>query len=207
MSSTNPVGIDRLAQLNALHLYGMATAWSELLAEGPRRPVQPEAWLDRLIEAELADRQVRSLRYQLKAARFPVHRDLTGIDWAEMPLPQAQIQQLASAAFMKTAHNLILVGGTGTGKTHVATALGVAAIHRGKRVRFYNAVDLVNQLEREKLQGKASDSKCIEFGIFRRAAPCLRRMECGSEPASDQGGRTAAAATDRSRWSQVSNTT
>ena len=108
MSSINPPGVDRLAQLNALHLYGMAAAWSELLAEGPRRPVQPEAWLDRLIDAELADRQVRSLRYQLKAARFPAHRDLTGIDWAETPLPQAQIQQLASAAFMQTAHNLIL---------------------------------------------------------------------------------------------------
>src|SRR6202166_1284551 len=157
MSSTNPVGIDRLAQLNALHLYGMATAWSEFLAEGPRRPVHPEAGPDRLIEAELADRQVRSLRYQLKAARFPVHRDLTGIDWAETPLPHAQIEQLASAAFMETAHNLILVDGTGTGKTHVATALGVAAIHHGKRVRFYNAVDLVNQLEREKLQGKAGN--------------------------------------------------
>jgi DNA replication protein DnaC len=112
MSSINPPGIDRLAQFNALHLYGMAAAWSELLAEGPRRPVQPEAWLDRLIGAELADRQVRSLRYQLKAARFPAHRDLTGIDWVETPLPQAQIQQLASAAFMETAHNLILVGGT-----------------------------------------------------------------------------------------------
>ena len=119
--------------------------------------MQPEAWLDRLIEAELADRQVRSLRYQLKAARFPVHRDLTGIEWAETPLPQAQIEQLATAAFMTTAHNLILVGGTGTGKTHVATALGVAAIHQGKRVRFYNAVDLVNQLEREKQQGRAGN--------------------------------------------------
>ena len=126
MSSTKPPGIDRLAQLNALHLYGMATAWSELLAEGPRRPVQPEAWLDRLIEAELADRQVGSLRYQLKSARFPVHRDLTGIDWTETPLPQAQIQQLASAGFMETAHNLILVGGTGTGKTRLATALDEA---------------------------------------------------------------------------------
>jgi DNA replication protein DnaC len=148
---------DRLAQLNALHLYGMAAAWSEWLAEGPRRPIQPEAWLDRLIEAELADRQVRSLRYQLKAARFPTHRDLTGIDWAETPLPQAQIQQLATAAFMASAHNLILVGGTGTGKTHIATALGVAAIHQGKRVRFYNAVDLVNQLEREKQQTRAGN--------------------------------------------------
>ncbi len=157
MSSINPLGIDRLAHLNALHLYGMATAWSELLAEGPRRPVQPEALMDRLIEAELADRQVRSLRYQLKAARFPVHRDLIGIDWAETPLPKADIETLATAAFMETAQNLILVGGTGTGKTHVATALGVAAIHQRKRVRFYNAVDLVNQLEREKQLGKAGN--------------------------------------------------
>ena len=82
MSSTKPAGVDRLAQLNALHLYGMATAWSELLAEGPRRPVQPEAWLDRLIEAELADRQVRSLRYQLKAARFPSPKTLDAFDFA-----------------------------------------------------------------------------------------------------------------------------
>jgi DNA replication protein DnaC len=116
--------------------------------------MQPEAWLDRLIDAEQADRQVRSLRYQMKAARFPIHRDLTGIDWAETPLPQAQIEQLATAAFMESAHNLILVGGTGTGKTHLATALGVAAIHQGKRVRFFNAVDLVNQLEREKAAGQ-----------------------------------------------------
>lgn len=151
------MSIDRLAQLKSLHLYGMATAWSELLAEGARRPMQPEAWLDRLIDAEQADRQVRSLRYQMKAARFPIHRDLTGIDWAETPLPQAQIEQLATAAFMESAHNLILVGGTGTGKTHLATALGVAAIHHGKRVRFFNAVDLVNQLEREKQQGKTGN--------------------------------------------------
>ena len=79
------MSIDQLAQLKALHLYGMAAAWGEWLAEGPRKPMQPEAWLDRLIAAELADRQVRSLRYQLKAARFPAHRDLTGVDWAETP--------------------------------------------------------------------------------------------------------------------------
>jgi DNA replication protein DnaC len=151
------ISLDRLAHLNALHLYGMATAWSELLAEGPRRPIQPEAWMDRLIEAELADRKVRSLRYQLKAARFPVHRDLPGIDWAETPLAQVDIEALATAAFMATAQNVILVGGTGTGKTHLATALGVAAIHQRKRVRFYNAVDLVNQLEQEKQQGKAGN--------------------------------------------------
>ncbi|NQD92366.1 ATP-binding protein [Pseudomonas sp. CrR25] len=151
------MSIDRVAHLKALHLYGMATALLELQAEASRQPARPEAWLDRLIEAEQADRQVRSLRYQLKAARFPIHRDLSSLDWQETPLDRGQIQQLASSAFMDSAHNLILVGGTGTGKTHLATALGVAAIHQGKRVRFYNAVDLVNQLEREKQQGKASN--------------------------------------------------
>lgn len=151
------MSIDRVNHLKSLHLYGMASALLELQAEASRQPARPEVWLDRLIEAEQADRQVRSLRYQLKAARFPIHRDLSNFDWQETPLDHGQIQQLASSTFMDSAHNLILVGGTGTGKTHLATALGVAAIHQGKRVRFYNAVDLVNQLEREKQQGKAGN--------------------------------------------------
>jgi DNA replication protein DnaC len=148
---------DYVTSLKALQLYGMATAWSELQAEQPRQTHRPETWMARLLEAEHIDRQLKSLRYQLKAARFPIHRDLTGIDWTETPLSQAVIEQLASAGFMETAHNLILVGGTGTGKTHLATAIGVAAIHQGKRVRFYNAVDLVNQLEREKSRGKVGN--------------------------------------------------
>lgn len=151
------MSIDRQSQLKALQLYGMAAAWSELQAEAPRQPPRPEIWLDRLIEAEQADRQARSLRYQIKAARFPIHRDLTQFEWTETPLSQAQIEQLATAAFMAQAHNLILVGGTGTGKTHLATALGIAAIHQGKRVRFFNTVDLVNQLQREKQLGKAGN--------------------------------------------------
>lgn len=151
------MSIDRIAQLKAMHRYGMAAAWAEHQAEAPLRPASPEALLDRLIEAEQADRKARSLRYQLKTARFPVHRDLAGFVWAETPLQRAQVEPLASAGFMAQAMNLILVGGTGTGKSHIATALGVAAIHLGKRVRFYNAVDLVNQLEREKQQGKAGN--------------------------------------------------
>ena len=143
-----------VAQLKALSLFGMATALAEIQAESPRRALTPEGCLQRLIAAEIAARSARSLRYQLTVAKFPIHRDLLGFVWEESPLPQAQIQQLASAAFMEHAHNLILVGGTGSGKSHLATALGVAAIHTGKRVRFYNAVDLVNLLEREKLAGK-----------------------------------------------------
>jgi DNA replication protein DnaC len=143
-----------VTQLKALNLFGMATALAEIQAESPRRALTPEGCLQRLIAAEIAARNARSLRYQLTVAKFPIHRDLLGFVWEESPLPQAQIQQLASAAFMEHAHNLILVGGTGSGKSHLATALGVAAIHTGKRVRFYNAVDLVNLLETEKLAGK-----------------------------------------------------
>ena len=148
---------DVLTGMKALHLYGMAAAWSELQAEKPRQVHRPEAWMERLIAAEQTDRQLKSLRYQLKTARFPMHRDLLGIDWTETPLSQAVVEQLATAAFMETAHNLILVGGTGTGKTHLATAIGVAAIHQSKRVRFFNAVDLVNHLEREKSLGKVGN--------------------------------------------------
>jgi DNA replication protein DnaC len=137
------MSIDRTTLLKNLHLYGMAAAWSEWQAEYAlqQKPVMPEVWLDRLIEAEQVDRQARSLSYQLKAARFPIHRDLLQFEWHETPLQQARIEQLATAGFMDQAYNLILVGGTGTGKTHLATALAVAAIHQGKRVRFYNAVE------------------------------------------------------------------
>ena len=154
-----PMSIDHATSLKALQLYGMATAWGELQAEKPKQTQthRPESWMGCLIGAEQTDRQLKSLRYQIKAARFPIHRDLIGIDWSETPLSQAVVEQLASAAFMETAHNLILLGGTGTGKSHLATAIGVAAIHQGKRVRFFNAVDLVNQLEREKSQGKVGN--------------------------------------------------
>ena len=151
------MSIDHSIQLKSLQLYGMATAWSELQAEKPKQAHRPDVWMQRLISAEQTDRQLKSLRYQLKAARFPIHRDLVNFDWTETPLSQAVIEQLACAAFTETAHNLILVGGTGTGKTHLATAIGVATIHHGKRLRFFNAVDLVNQLEREKTQGKSGN--------------------------------------------------
>jgi DNA replication protein DnaC len=147
---------DHVSRLKALQLFGMVTAWRELQAEAPRsKTLSIEAIMLRLLDAEQADRQARSLRYQLKAARFPIHRDLTGFDWSETPLEANHISELAKGRYLDTAHNLILVGGTGTGKTHLAIALGVAAIHQGKRMRFYNAVDLVNLLEREKAQGRA----------------------------------------------------
>ena len=150
------MSIDLLSQLKNLHLYGMAETWAEIKAEAPQRKqdISPEQLLSQLVNAEITDRYARSLRYQLKVAKFPIHRDLVDFKWGETPLSKQQIEQLATAKFMDDAHNLILVGGTGTGKSHLATAFGVAAVHHEKRVRFFNAVDLVNLLELEKQQDK-----------------------------------------------------
>ena len=149
------MSIDLLSQLKSLKLHGMAEAWAEIQAEpSGSTKASPTETLRRLLQAEITDRHARSLRYQLNTAKFPIHRDLVDFQWEDTPLSRSVLEQLATASFMEQAHNLILVGGTGTGKTHLATALGVSAIHQGKRVRFFNVVDLVNRLEQEKQHNK-----------------------------------------------------
>lgn len=149
-------GTGHFPRLKALHLHGMATAWRDPQAEAPRsKAFSIEALALRLPDARQADRQTRSLRCQLKAARFPVRRDLTGFDWSQTPLDAGHVHELAKGRYPGTARNLILAGRTGAGKTHPAIAPGVAAIRHGKRMRICNAADLVNQLEREKAQGRA----------------------------------------------------
>ena len=135
--------------LRTLKLHGMADALPELLAR-PNKEGRLDHSLKRLIEAEQADRQARSLHYQLKAARFPSPKDLSGFDFSESVLePETLEQVLSPVCFTEQAQNLIFVGGTGTGKSHLSIALGSALIHQGKRVRFFNVVDLVNQLIKE----------------------------------------------------------
>jgi DNA replication protein DnaC len=146
-----------ITAFKALRLYGMASGYAELVQNGSATEIERTDWLLRhLIDAEQTDRGLRSIRYQMHAARFPIHRDLAGFEFAQSKVDRRQIDAFATLAFTEQAENLVLIGGTGTGKTHLATALGVQAITgHGKRVRFYSTIELVNALEQEKAAGKA----------------------------------------------------
>lgn len=142
--------------LRSLKMYGMAQAVDELTQQGSPAFEAAIPVLSQLLKAETTEREVRSMAYQLKAARFPVYRDLAGFDFASSEVNEALVRQLHRCEFISDADNVVLVGGPGTGKTHVSIALGVQAIERHKkRVRFFSTVELVNALEQEKAQGKA----------------------------------------------------
>jgi DNA replication protein DnaC len=148
---------DVTLELKALRLHGMAGAWTDLVEQGGNAGLDTSRWLiEHLLQAESTDRAMRSVSHQMHAAKFPVHRDLAGFDFEVSPVDRKLVSLLAQTTFTEQAHNAVLVGGPGTGKTHLATAIGIAAVTRhGKRVRFYSTVDLVNALEQEKAQGKA----------------------------------------------------
>jgi DNA replication protein DnaC len=176
---------DVMVELKQLRLHGMASAWGDLVEQGGDTALDSSRWLvEHLLQAEASDRAIRSVSHQMHSAKFPVHRDLAGFDFEASKVDRKLIMKLAEMEFADQAHNAVLVGGPGTGKTHLATAIGVAGITRhGKRVRFHSTVDLVNALEQEKAQGKAG-----------RMANSLLRMdlvildELGYLPFSQAGG-------------------
>ena len=144
-----------VARLKALKLHGMAANWPELVARCRHSALDPEALVEQLLSAEGAERELRSISYQMKAARFPAHRDLASFEFEGSAIDTELINKLHTTSFTDSAHNVVFIGGPGTGKTHLATALGVQAVHRhGKRVRFHSTVELVNALEIEKAQGR-----------------------------------------------------
>ena len=176
---------DVLVELKALRLHGMAGAWADLVEQGGNAGIESSRWLiEHLLQAEGTDRVMRSVSHQMKAAKFPVHRDLAGFDFDGSPVDRKLIHQLAEMTFTEAGQNAVLVCGPGTGKTHLATAIGVSGITRhGKRVRFYSTVDLVNALEQEKAQGKAGR---IALSLLRMDLVILD--ELGYLPFSQAGG-------------------
>ena len=176
---------DLVSELKQLRLHGMADAWSDLVAQGTNATLDGSRWLlEHLLQAEGTDRAMRSVSHQMQVAKFPVHRDIAGFDFEVSPVDRKLVGTLATTDFTDDAHNVVLVGGPGTGKTHLATAIGVSGITRhGKRVRFYSTVDLVNAREQEKAQGKAGR---IALSLLRMDLVILD--ELGYLPFSQAGG-------------------
>lgn len=175
---------DVTVELKELRLHGMASAWSDLMTQGTTSTESSRWLIEHLLQSEHTDRAMRSVSHQMNAAKFPVHRDLAGFDFESSTVDQHLVKQLATLSFTDTAQNVVFIGGPGTGKTHLATAIAVSGIaSQGKRVRFYSTVDLVNVLEREKRDGKAGR---IALSLMRMDLVILD--ELGYLPFSQVGG-------------------
>jgi DNA replication protein DnaC len=141
--------------LRTLKLHGMADAFIELSQQAGFSQMTKEVLLDELTRAELSDRKIRSINYQMGIAKFPVPRNLDGFNFTESEVKEEQIRVLYEGHFIEERRNIVFVGGTGTGKSHLAIAIASEAVRNGLKSRFFNVVDLVNQLEQEKMAGRA----------------------------------------------------
>lgn len=144
-----------IKRLKSLKLYGMADAITVLAEQASPAYQKALPLLMSLLDAEESERLVRSISYQMKVAKFPSYRDLVGFEFAQSMVDEALIKSLHRCEFMADAQNVVLVGGPGTGKTHLSTAIAVQAIqHHHYRIRFFSSIELVNMLELEKQAGK-----------------------------------------------------
>jgi len=152
----DPAAAAVVIMLRSLKMYGMAQAVTDLTEQGAPAFESSVPILSQLLKAEMAEREVRSIAYHMKAARFPAYKDLSGFDFMASEINEATLRQLHKCEFLDGAQNVVLIGGPGTGKTHAATALGVQAFeHHHRKVRFFSTIELVNALEQEKTKGKA----------------------------------------------------
>lgn len=170
--------------MGELKLYGMKAAFDEVMATAVKRQHEPQRIVGDLLKAEISEKQARSIRYQLTIAKLPLAKDLDDFVFEDTPINQTLVHELASGNFIVQQRNAVLVGGTGTGKTHLAIAIARSCIRSGSRGRFYNVVDLVNRLETETRNGRQG-----------RLADHLTRMdfivldELGYLPFAQSGGQ------------------
>jgi DNA replication protein DnaC len=170
--------------MGELKLYGMKAAFDEIMATAIKRQHEPQRIVGDLLNAEINEKQARSIKYQLTIAKLPLAKDLDDFQFEGTPINQTLVNDLAGGGFIAQQRNAVLVGGTGTGKTHLAIAIARSCIRSGARGRFYNVVDLVNRLEIETRNGRQG-----------RIAEHLTRMdfivldELGYLPFAQSGGQ------------------
>jgi DNA replication protein DnaC len=140
--------------MGTLGLHGMKACYDEIMAAGIKTRATPEKILCELLETELAERKARSIRYRMGLAKFPVDKDLDQFNFTESPVNETQVRHLYDGNFLADHTNIIMVGGTGSGKSHLAVAIARQSIRNGGKARFFNVLDLVNQLEQEKLDSR-----------------------------------------------------
>jgi len=146
--------------MGELKLQGMRLAYDEVMATGIKRQHEPPRIVGGLLKAEIAEKQARSIKYQLTVAKLPLAKDIEQFDFAGTPVNEGLVRELATGAFLAEQRNAVLIGGTGSGKSHLAIAIARACIRAGNRGRFFNTVDLVNRLEaeaRNARQGRLAD--------------------------------------------------
>src|SRR4051812_21449888 len=141
-----------LQMMTELKLGGMRAAFDEVIADGLKRQHPVQRIVGDLLRAEIAEKQARSIKYQLTIARVPLAKDLGQFDFAGTPINEGLVRDLATGAFLAEQRNAVLVGGTGTGKSHLAIAIARSCIRGG--ARFFTVVDLVNRLEAEARTGR-----------------------------------------------------
>ena len=143
-----------LSGLSALKLNGMRSAFDQIISTAVKRQHEPQRVIGDFVTAEISEKQARSIKYQITIAKLPLAKDIADFSFDGTPINPALVQDLAAGHFLAQQRNVVLVGGTGTGKTHLAIAIARACIRDGRRGRFYTVVDLVNRLEAESRGGR-----------------------------------------------------
>jgi len=143
-----------LELMSELHLYGMKATYDEVMATAIKRQHEPQRIIADLLKAEINDKQARSVKYQLSVAKLPLIKELDCFEFKPTPVNEQLIRELARGSFIAQQRNLVFIGGTGTGKSHLALAIARSCIKAGARGRFFNVVDLVNKLDSETRNGR-----------------------------------------------------
>ena len=140
---------DVINAMGQLKLYGMRSAYDEIITTAVKRQHEPQQIIGDLLNAEISEKQARSIKYQMTITKLPVAKEIDEFTFEGTGINETLIRDLATGDFLDQQRNLVLIGGTGTGKTHLAVSLARACIRAGRRGRYFNVVDLVNKLDAE----------------------------------------------------------